>query len=396
MMAIVVLLMPLHVERGEAVSVRVRVGEARSAMAVEHSGPIAARVGRAREVMLVAPIEIRGGFEMVARDASGREVRGRGPIEFRSVMGSTLRSDGRVLGPEIVCVWREGEVFDVVRPVELELYVAGVLGGELFGHWPDSCFEAQAICARSYVVHEMGRATERHYDVNDDQRHQVFAGGEPLEKATRAAERTRGLVLMSEGRVLRTYFASACGGRAASAAMVWPAKGRLEFNAAEPLGGHPRAHACDDAPLYRWSRRRGREEVSSRVRSWATAAGHAARGMGSIVRVEVIEVAPSGRPGVYLVVDDRHGRYRFLADDLRVAMNDGRPMPLSAADRLPSNDFEVEVLGDRVTIRGRGFGHGVGLCQYCAAQWAREGYSALDMLGAFFPGARLGRVEEVR
>lgn len=169
--------------------------------------------------------------------------------------------------------------------------------------------------------------------------------------------------------------------------MIWPASGSLAFNAAEPLSGLERGHACDDAPLYRWMRERTVRDVTARVRAWATEAQHPARAMGTIAGLEVAQASSSGRPGVYEVIDQQKRRYRIRADDLRVALNDARSGLLRASDRLPGNDFEFEIVGEKLTIRGRGFGHGVGLCQYCAAQWASEGHGALEMLGAFFPGA---------
>ena len=39
----------------------------------------------------------------------------------------------------------------------------------------------------------------------------------------------------------------------------------------------------------------------------------------------------------------------------------------------PTSDMEFEGKGTRVTIRGRGFGHGVGMCQYCTKSFAERG-----------------------
>jgi stage II sporulation protein D len=379
--------------RGETL-VRVRVIEAATEMNIASEGSMRVRAsGRTgRGVVVHGPVRVAGGAEMVLTDARGRRVRSSEPLELLVSHGARLSSEGSDLGDRVVLVPRLGESVDVVRVVELERYVAGVLGGELLGHWPQACFEAQAICARSYVIHEMSRAHERHFDVGADHRTQVFAGAAPTDKAVAATARTRGVVLRSEGKVLRAYFSSVCGGRSASAGMVWPARGALSFNAAAGLAGGARGHACAEAPLYRWSRTRERREISLRVRSWAETANHPARTMGLLARLEVAEVSASGRPGTYEVLDSRGQRSRFLADDLRVAMNDVRARPMSERDRVMSNDFEVIVTGDRVEVRGRGFGHGVGLCQYCAAGWAREGYSAPEMLGAFYPGATLGLI----
>jgi len=49
----------------------------------------------------------------------------------------------------------------------------------------------------------------------------------------------------------------------------------------------------------------------------------------------------------------------------------------------------VAVMGTTVTINGRGFGHGVGMCQYCAKGFAERGEDWRAMLTRFYPGARV-------
>lgn len=55
-------------------------------------------------------------------------------------------------------------------------------------------------------------------------------------------------------------------------------------------------------------------------------------------------------------------------------------------NRVRSDWYDVVVRGDELIFDGRGFGHGVGLCQVGAAEMAREGRSAREILGFYFPG----------
>ena len=57
-------------------------------------------------------------------------------------------------------------------------------------------------------------------------------------------------------------------------------------------------------------------------------------------------------------------------------------------NRIPSTWFEVSQRGDRFFFHGRGWGHGVGLCQKGAAEMAAQGLSAHQILEQYFPGAR--------
>jgi stage II sporulation protein D len=57
--------------------------------------------------------------------------------------------------------------------------------------------------------------------------------------------------------------------------------------------------------------------------------------------------------------------------------------------RLPSTDFSLRVEDDTVVFEGKGYGHGVGLCQWTALEMALEGKSYEDILLHFYPGTTL-------
>lgn len=386
---IVVVLWPGPEVRSGEPMIRVRVQRGLSGIDFSGSGMAVVRLDGGKPVRLRLPVEVLAGEEARVR-AGGKEVGTAGEvIELKAQTGSSLQLLDRVWNEPVRVRVRDGGL-DVVIEEPMEGYVAGVLSGELLSAWPTECFRAQAIASRSYAAQQISRASGRAYDVDVDERDQVFVLGGPLEKAVEAARSTRGLILTDAGgQPLRAYFSSTCGGRSAWARQIWPARGSLICNDAEPLNGPARAHACHDAPLYRWDRARGVDEVSERVRRWGEQVGHAAGRLGRVTAIEVVERAPSGRPGWFEVKDSVERRVRIKADDLRVAMNHAGERALERGRLLPSNDFEVEINRDAMTVRGRGYGHGVGLCQYCAAEWARQGFKAEQMLGAFYPGAAI-------
>jgi len=49
------------------------------------------------------------------------------------------------------------------------------------------------------------------------------------------------------------------------------------------------------------------------------------------------------------------------------------------------------VVGEEVILYGKGFGHGVGLCQEGAMQMAKKGYSYDQILRFYYPGAALSQ-----
>ena len=55
--------------------------------------------------------------------------------------------------------------------------------------------------------------------------------------------------------------------------------------------------------------------------------------------------------------------------------------------------FDVRREGDRILFEGRGFGHGVGLCQAGAISRLRAGATSAAVLQRYFPGTRLARLK---
>jgi hypothetical protein len=92
---------------------------------------------------------------------------------------------------------------------------------------------------------------------------------------------------------------------------------------------------------------------------------------------------------------------------MRLACNEGDstvptavlPDVRNGPTHVRSGDLEFAVIpppastpgGGQIRIRGRGFGHGVGLCQYCAKGFAERGQDAATMLRTFYPGASVSK-----
>lgn len=285
---------------------------------------------------------------------------------------------------------------DLVEELPLEEYLPGVLAIELYQQWPLETFKAQAVAARSYALHERRRSIElgEDFDVEGSTLDQAYAGATKNPTPTAAVRATRGLVLTERGQILRAYYSSTCGGRANSAADVWPVGKGYEFNLAGPIQGRTRDFACEGSPLFRWTVERALDDVEQRLRAWGEANGSALRRLGRLASIKATRFNPvTDRPIRFQVTDHEGRRVLIKSEDLRVALNYRAPT-LASPDRpaqVRSGDLEVTISGNRATIAGRGFGHGVGMCQFCAKGFADEGKPYQEMLKAFYAGARIER-----
>jgi stage II sporulation protein D len=108
----------------------------------------------------------------------------------------------------------------VVNHVGLELYLQGVVPGEMPYSWPLEALKAQAVAARSYALRNLVQG--KPFDLYADVRSQVY-GGIAAEQATttQAVQATAGQVVTYDGEIASTLYFSSSGGKTASAADVF-------------------------------------------------------------------------------------------------------------------------------------------------------------------------------
>jgi len=280
------------------------------------------------------------------------------------------------------CVATGSNGTDVINCVDMEDYLKGVVGSEMPDTFAPEALRAQAIAARTYAFYQrntVGRS--RSYDVRADQSSQVY-GGVACERRTpravEAVEATRGIVCTWEApdrqRIFCAYYSSMCGGVSQSAENL--GKG----DTAGPLRGGVSCEYCSGAASCEWGPQRwSKDVVTTRLRSRFPRL----REIGRIEKVYVVETTPDGRP-TRIAVEDADGRGDVLrAEEFRLAVD-----PTGRLFR--STRFRVGVDRDGVTFSdGRGYGHGVGLCQWGAQDMARRGATAGRILAHYYPGCRL-------
>lgn len=301
----------------------------------------------------------------------------------------------------------------VINLVEMESYLAGVLPVEMGrGRAPSelAALAAQAVAARTYAAAVARRArSQRGFDLYADVRDQVYGGAGVEDSLCSAAiAQTAGLVLRRRagGELADTFFHSTCGGHTACNAEMWP-------TAPDPLlAGVPDRRGdgrpwCSESRYGTWGETwswTGLQEVLATTlpayldymsqparAAWAADAftprqpGANGRAPGELRDLAVAQRTAEGRVAV-LEITTAAGRYRVRGDQTRRVLRpvSGRPAMLRSAW------FELTVAPGRdVRASGRGWGHGLGLCQMGALARARAGQDAAAILAHYYPGAIL-------
>jgi stage II sporulation protein D len=280
-----------------------------------------------------------------------------------------------------------------VNRVVLEDYLRSVVTAEMGPRslGDSSALQSQAIASRSYAAARIGSSGE--FDLRATVEDQVYRGldGENA-NASAAVDATRGLVLLHEGRVANALYFSTCGGSTAEPSEVFRSPAVAYLRRVSDRIGRSDRYYCDIGPRFRWDRALSTSELNSTIaRYLKNYASLPAEGPGPLRHLAIARQTASGRVGT-LEVETERGAFPVHGNDIRSVIR------TPGGEILPSTYFSVEPeygrdgLIRRVTFRGRGNGHGVGMCQWGAIGRARAGQSFRQILGTYYPGTTIGPV----
>lgn len=249
-----------------------------------------------------------------------------------------------------------------INTVDEESYLAGVVRTETGPGGHIEFYKVQAMLARTYLYMNIDRHERDGYDLCDKVHCQAYHGRSDLPVIHEAVKATRGRVLVNADSLLVfTPFHSNCGGETQSSAYVW-------------LTDMQHIHAVTD-PYCGFSRNaRWTKEIA--IDDW------------------LAYLAEHG----YRHVDDGD-----LACDQPVRAKDYRagsftyPLVNIREDwALRSTFFSVALKGRDLVLSGRGYGHGVGLCQEGARVMAERGFMMEEILAFYFKGLVITGINDVK
>lgn len=284
----------------------------------------------------------------------------------------------------------------VVNDVAIDDYLRGVVPLEIGTQAiaDSAAIQAQAVAARSYAYTHLSNESARFYDLTDGVSDQVY-GGVPVETAvsSEAVETTRTLVLKYNGRVVNAPYHSTCGGATAAASEVWRSGDEPYLRSVSDRIPDTDRYYCEDAPRFRWTRTLDGAMVNAALARYLAAFTSVPGHTPGIARdVAVTARTASGRVATITITTDR-GNFVLRGNDIRYVLRQPGGALLSSTDFSATIDRTRDGVISLLTLRGRGYGHGVGMCQSGAIGRARAGQNFRAILQAYYPGTAVGPPE---
>jgi stage II sporulation protein D len=300
---------------------------------------------------------------------TGLDVDGRRAAAFRLRSESPIRFNGREY-PATLELVRSGDGLAVVNELPLEDYVAGVVRAEANEKWPLEMLRAQATVSRTYAAYHRQLSAGKAFHLVASTAHQQYAGRVPATSPAWSAVRdTAGEVLLWEGEVFPAFYHTESGGYTEDPRTVFAAR---NMPALKPV----RCDFSAGSPHFYWA-------LDVRLADLAETLRRNGVPVGTISAIDVTERTPSLRAATVTIRGDR---------EVSLRGNDFRRM--LGYDTFKSTLFAVVLDGDLARFSGRGYGHGVGMCQWGAKGMAEQGYTARQILEYFYPGTVLGSLSE--
>ena len=306
-----------------------------------------------------------------------------------------------------------------INILPVEDYLTSVISSEMKSSSSLEFLKAAAVISRSWLYAQMQRRLEhaeqaapfftfvkgegesiRWYDREDHtifdvcaddhcQRYQgITRASNP--RVAEAVSATRGQVLMYDGKICDTRFGKCCGGQTNEYQYCWE---NIEIpylrsvkdpfcntNDTKILRQVLNDYDLETRDFYEWTEELSQEEAHDFI------CKHLKMELGPILGMEIVEKGPGGHISKLRIVGKE--KSFVVGKELEIRR-------MLSTSHLKSSAFTIEAknirggVPQRFVLHGRGWGHGVGLCQIGAAVMGEQGYSYKKILGHYYKGAQI-------
>ncbi|MBX7180734.1 MAG: SpoIID/LytB domain-containing protein [Bacteroidia bacterium] len=346
---------------GDSIRIGLFDGQDYSQMVLSVSGIGYSLNGLPMEKGDVIKIDVVGdslkGISLKGIRVSGRKLELYGPLlqSFRLKMGN---SEARLYKGSLEIRVLRGRI-RVVNITGIEQYVSGVIDAEVGPKFAMEFYKVQAIIARTFAYENMEKHLDEGFNLCDQVHCQVFKGLEIRnERISLATAKTESMVIRdAHGALAFVPYHSNCGGYTESSENVWGGE-KIHLKPVQDT-------FCLKQSKAVWEKKVSREKWDK----WLTR--HHMDGLvgedfqlTQIARKKEIDLAGQ-------IIATRKVRSDF---------------------GLSSAYFNIKTQGKEVIFTGKGYGHGVGICQQGANRMAELGYSYRDIIAHYYKGVRIGKI----
>ena len=262
----------------------------------------------------------------------------------------------------ISVLWKR---IQLINKTDLDKYIAGVVQSEGGQKATLEYYKTQAVICRTYAVSNFNRHTDEGFNLCDGVHCQAyFNRADKNLLILDAALATQGQVIVDSANMLITAaFHSNCGGQTENSERVWLQYKPYLRSVSDPY--------CQNQKNSNW-------EKSIPLDTWKEYL--AKQGFRGDLNYE---------PGYFNFIQyERKLYYKLKSDSVELKK-------IRTDFKLKSTFFSIQAKGGNLVFVGRGYGHGVGLCQEGAMQMSKLGYGYVEIINFYYKNIRIVNFHEL-
>jgi stage II sporulation protein D len=258
-----------------------------------------------------------------------------------------------------------------VKEIELEEYVAGVVSKEMGEKFPLEALKAQAVVSRTYLIWKKLK-NNGNYDIKNSIYHQVYGECKSEKIKSSVIQTKREVLITPDEKIIPVFFHACCGGKTTNPSDVWKGNYLFESSVIDTY--------CENSTYSLWEKKFSKKYLSEVFG----------------IQVEKIVINERDKTGRVknLQIISKDGKIKNLnGNEFRIKLNENTEIFFNNPYVLPSTLFDIFEDGEKLIFKGKGYGHGVGLCQYGAKKMAEMGFNYVEILKFYFPNLQLGKLK---
>ena len=307
----------------------------------------------------------------------------------------------------------QGGQIVVINELSLEDYLVSVISSEMKSTCSLQFLKASAVISRSWLLAQLRQKKDKTpsftqtnqeiirwwdredhdlFDVCADDHCQRYQGITQASNPNvrQAVIETRGQVLMGDGEICDARFGKCCGGQTNEFQYCWQNIRKSYLTSVtdpfcntsdrEVLSQVLNDYDLETNNFYRWEVRFSQQQLRQLIER------NLGMKFGDILRLEPLEAGPAGHISRLRIVGSE--RTYIIGKELMIRKTLSTSHLLSSAFTVSMEDLQDGV-PQTIVLNGKGWGHGVGMCQIGAAVMGHKGYSYQDILTHYYPGATI-------
>ncbi|MBI3012381.1 MAG: SpoIID/LytB domain-containing protein [Elusimicrobia bacterium] len=257
----------------------------------------------------------------------------------------------------------------VINELGIDHYLYGILPKEVDADWPMESLKSQAVVSRTFALKNLKRHEQDGFHFCSKVHCQVYGGVNGEEENTnRAVDETHNQVITYHGDLINAVFFANCGGKTEEPANSWLTSG------SPPYLRSVRCKVCKGDPFSAWRKKLTQKQIAEALRK---------NGRIISLPIRTISILSYGRSGraKFLSIQHAEGQLKVMASHFRMWMG---PETVRSTYLQSLRKVQGEFL-----FAGRGWGHGIGLCQDGARGLAQKGKKYKKIAQYYYPGTQV-------